>query len=99
MLKRKIIWDKQAIKYFNDAIGYIRKDSPQNADKVKKEILQKIRTLAQKPEVHAPDKYKHNNSGNYRAFELYRFRVSYLVKENEIIIARVRHTSQGPLGY
>jgi len=32
---RKVTWDKQAIIYFRESIKYIRKDSPQNAEKVK----------------------------------------------------------------
>jgi len=99
MKKRKITWDKQALHYFRDSIRFIRQDSPQNADKVKKEILEKINELSQRPEIHNPDKYKTNNNGNYRAFELHRFRVGYLVKEDEIIIARVRNTSQEPLDF
>jgi plasmid stabilization system protein ParE len=99
MKNRKISWDKQAINYFREAIKYIRKDSPQNADKVKKEILEKISELSLRPEIHNPDKYKTNNTGNYRAFELHRFRVGYLVKEDEIIIARIRNTNQEPLEY
>lgn len=99
MSKRKIVWDKKAILYFSEAIRYIRKDSPKNAEKVKKEILEQINELVNKPEIFNPDKYKSANSGNYRAFELHRFRVSYLVKEREIIIARIRHTSQEPLDY
>jgi plasmid stabilization system protein ParE len=99
MQARKISWDKQAVQYLSEAIAYIRKDAPQNAEKVKNELLQQIKALAQKPEIHPRDKYKINNTGNYRAFELYRFRVSYLVKEDEIIIARIRHTSQEPLAY
>jgi len=99
MKKKKIHWDKQAINYFREAIKYIRKDSPQNAEKVKKDVLEKISELSKRPEIHAPDKYKVNNAGNYRAFELHRFRVGYLVKGNEIIIARVRNTNQEPLEY
>jgi plasmid stabilization system protein ParE len=99
MSKRKISWDKQALHYFREAIRYIREDSPQNADKVKKKVLEKINELSTRPEIHNPDKYKLNNKGNYRAFELHRFRVGYLVKEDEIIIARVRNTSQEPLDY
>jgi plasmid stabilization system protein ParE len=71
MAKRKISWDKKAILYLSEAIRYIRKDSPQNAEKAKKEILQQIRELAKKPEMHNPDKYKSDNTGNYRAFELH----------------------------
>ncbi len=96
---RKISWDKQATVQFRKAINYIREDSPQNADKVKKEILEKINQLAQWPENNTPDKYKINNTGNYRAFELHRYRISYLVKENEIIIARIRHTGMAPKPY
>jgi plasmid stabilization system protein ParE len=99
MTERKILWDKQALHYFRDAIQYIRKDSPQNADKVKKEVLEKINELSKRPEVHNPDKYKINNDGSYRAFELHRLRVGYLIKENEIIIARIRNTKQEPLNY
>jgi len=99
MSKRKITWDKRALDYFRESILYIRKDSPQNADKVKKEVLEKINELSKRPEIHNPDKYKLNNSGSYRAFELHRFRIGYLVKEDEIIIARVRNTNQEPLDY
>ncbi len=100
MNKRKITWDKEALNYFRETIKYIRKDSPQNADKVKKEILEKISELVLRPEIHNPDKDKLNNSnGNYRAFELHRIRVAYLIKEDEIIIARVRNTRQQPLDY
>jgi plasmid stabilization system protein ParE len=99
MKTRKISWDRQAINYFREAIRYIRKDSPQNADKVKKELLKKIGELSKQPEIHSPDKYKVKNPGNYRAFELHRLRVGYLVKDDEIIIARIRNTSQEPLDY
>lgn len=71
MKNRKISWDKQASNYFREAIKYIRKESPQNADKVKKEVLEKINELSIRPEIHNPDKYKINNKGNYRAFELH----------------------------
>lgn len=99
MKKRKIQWDHQALSSFNEAIRYIRLDSPQNAAQVKADILARVSELCEKPEIHPPDKYKQNNPGNYRAFELHRYRVSFLVKENEIIIARFRHTSQAPQFY
>ena len=49
MSKRKITWDKQALNYFRESIRYIRQDSPQNADKVKKEVLEKIAELSIRP--------------------------------------------------
>lgn len=96
---RKISWDKQATIQLSKAISFVREDSPQNADKIKKEILGRIDKLVNAPEINLPDKYKMNNSGNFRAFELHHYRISYLVKEEEIIIARIRHTSMKPLLY
>jgi plasmid stabilization system protein ParE len=57
MKKRKIRWDKPALIYFSEAIRYISKDSAQNADKVKEEIMEKISELSIRPEIYAPDKY------------------------------------------
>jgi plasmid stabilization system protein ParE len=99
MKKRIVRWDKPEMIYFKDAIRYIRKDSDQNADRVKHEILLKIEDLSIRPHIHPPDKYKQNNSGAYRAFELHRYRIAYLVKEEEVIIVRVRHSSQEPKEY
>ena len=96
---RKITWDKQAIIYFRETIKYIRRDSLQNAEHVKQDVLERISELAIRPEIHAADKYKTNNTGHYRAFEIYHLRISYLVKDDEIIIARVRNTKQKPLDY
>ena len=79
MKTRKIIWDKSALFSFSDAIRFISKDSLQNAEKVKKDILAKIKELSICPEIHARDKYKRNNSGDYRAFELHRYRIAYFI--------------------
>ena len=97
--RKKISWDNPARLQFRNAIIYIRKQSYQNAENVKKEILATIDQLAAHPEKYAPDKYKLNNKGNYRAFEIYHFRISYLVKEDSIIITRFRHTSMDPQSY
>lgn len=45
------------------------------------------------------DKYRMNNDGSFRAYELLRYRVSYQIIEKEIIIVRVRHTSMEPKQY
>ncbi len=96
---RQIKWDKQATLQFDAAMHYIRNDSPANAERLKKQLLEKISQLAINAEIYTLDKYKKGNQGEYRAFELYRYRISYLVKEKEIIITRIRHTSQAPKKY
>jgi plasmid stabilization system protein ParE len=64
MANRKITWSKSALKQFEAAINYIAEDSIQNAEKVRKEILEKIERLISYPETHSPDKYKTNNDGS-----------------------------------
>jgi len=99
MANRKIGWDRNALRQFNKAILYIAEDSIQNAENVRADILQYIASLVSYPEKFPPDRYKLNNDGSYRAFELHRLRVAYFVGSDVIRILRVRHTSKEPQGY
>jgi plasmid stabilization system protein ParE len=99
MGKRKVTWSRQATVEFRAAIKYIRKDSEQNADKVKERILDKINTLADDSVVHRIDPYKNNNDGNYLYFELLRLRIVYYAKPKEVFIIRIRHTKMEPKKY
>ena len=99
MTSRKISWNKLALIQFNKAIEFIAEDSIQNAEKVRVDILQKIEEIPSLPEKYPPDKYKLDNNGNYRAFELYHYRIAYYIAPLEIRILRVRHTSREPLSY
>jgi plasmid stabilization system protein ParE len=96
---REVIWPTRAQKQLEKAYEYILKGSYQNAEKVKEDVLASTRKLAAEPEIHPPDKYRNNNDGTFRAYELHRYRIAYRVTEKKIIIVRVRHTSQEPLFY
>lgn len=99
MAKRKVTWTKRATRQFNAVIEYIRKDSDQNADKVKEKILAKINKLADEKIVHRKDPYKKNNDGNYLYFEILKYRIVYYAEPKEVFIIRVRHTSMEPKSY
>ena len=71
-------------------------DSVQNAENVKDQLLHKIYQLTEFPDIHPRDKYKVNNDGTYRAFELYHYRVTYRIVNMGIKIIRLRHTSMIP---
>ncbi len=80
-------------------IAYIKNDSVQNAEKVKQTVLKAIREIPLNPERYPADKFKQNNKGNYRAFEIYHLRIVYKIDTASIKIIRIRSTHQEPLGY
>lgn len=97
--KRKVVIDKEAKKSLRDAYNYIRKESVQNAEKVKGMILESIKELIKNPEIHNPDKYWNGNEGSYRAYEIYKYRITYHISPAEIRVIRIRHSKMNPLKY
>ena len=70
----KVVIENEAKKQLRQAYNHIREDSLQNAENVKANILASIEELSQHPERHPPDKYKTDNDGIFRAYELYKYR-------------------------
>lgn len=95
----RLIIDNDAKHSLLEAYRYIKKDSPQNAEKVRGKILNSIKELLESPERHGPDKYRVDNDGSFRAFEIYKYRITYHVSSSEIRIIRIRHTKMNPLEY
>lgn len=89
MANRTISWSKNALKQFEAAIDYISHGSPQNAEKVRLGIINSIYKIPSNPELFPPDKFKLNNDGHFRAFELYRLRISYYYDAERIRIITI----------
>ncbi len=97
---RKLVWSKRATKSFEKILGFIEKDSIQNAEKIALEVLQKVKYALKHPDFYSRDKYKTENSqGCFRAFEIYHIRVSIYFDEKVIRVVRVRHRKRKPLKY
>lgn len=94
-----IRWSRSAEMQLKKVYQYIRKDSPQNALKVRNDLVKLSASLAVNPKRFPPDKFKTNNDGTCRATELYRYRLSYKIFEKEILIVRLRHTAMSPQLY
>ncbi|WP_373428951.1 type II toxin-antitoxin system RelE/ParE family toxin [Flavobacterium sp. SORGH_AS_0622] len=47
-------------------------------------------------ETYELDEMKIPNDKNYRAYEIYNYRITYKITPKEIQILRIRHTSQNP---
>ncbi len=97
--KKIVVWSYEAKEQLKVAYKFIVEHSPENAKKVRIDIIAATRKLSVNPERHAPDKYKYDNDGSYRAFEKHKYRIVYRIMENEIRILRVRHTKIEPFEY
>ena len=93
------VWSKRARTELQKAYLYILLDSLQNAGMVRDDIIDITIGLSKHPEKYPPDKFKKDNDGTWRAFELHHYRVSYKITFNEIHIVRLRHTSKSPLSF
>jgi plasmid stabilization system protein ParE len=96
---RKLVWDRPVLNRLEEALKRIAETSFQNAEQVELAILEKSEITKRNSEYFPPDKYKENNTGNYRAFETHSFRVAYRYSETEVKIVQLRHVKQNPKMY
>ena len=101
MVKRvyKIIWSDHAKQQLKDIHTFIKKDSQQGANLVRNKILESTKILSVGSIIYEADSLKDNNQGNYRAYTIYSYRITYKIEKDFILILRVRHTSREPLEY
>lgn len=99
MVTRKIEWSKTAFKQFGSALTFIASDSVLHAEKVRKDILSKLNLALKNPECFPKDKFRKNNDGSFRAFEIHHYRLAYRFTGNTIKVLRLRHTGREPKEY
>lgn len=97
--EKRIVWSVLAQEHLKEIFDYIRKDSVQNAEEIKRKVFGSTNSLIENPEKFPADKYKEKNDGTFRAYEIYKYRVSYHVSEKEIVILRIRSTKRQPEKY
>ena len=83
---RRVIWPPAAQKQLVKTYEHNLTRSYQSAKKLMKGIFVSTRSLASNPEMHPPDKYRKNNDGSFRAYELHHYRIVYRVTNKGIII-------------
>lgn len=65
-----VIWSKASKVQLQKAFNFISNESPKNAYKIINKIIDITKALSKHPEIYPTDKYKKNNNGSYRAFEI-----------------------------
>lgn len=94
-----VIWTETAKKQLQDIYLYIAEDSILQADRVFEKLVNSTSKLTIHPKKHPQDKYKTDNDGSYRAYELYHYRISYRITPTVIYIVRIRSTHKNPEEY
>ena len=94
-----VVWSNSAKAELKKAYEYIALDSIQNAKIVRDTLIDLTIELPNHPEKYPSDKFKKDNDGTWRAFEMYHYRISYRILKDQIRIVRLRHTSRSPLNY
>ncbi|MEO8960941.1 MAG: type II toxin-antitoxin system RelE/ParE family toxin [Ginsengibacter sp.] len=82
---KEVRWPTKTQRQLEKAYRHILSDSYQNAEKVRADIFASTRKLVANPEIHPPDKYKRNNDGSFRAFELHRYRIAYRITRKALL--------------
>ena len=84
-----VIWTPRARADLKAIHDYIAKDSPLNAQKITREIVQKPNVLAQLPQLGR--KVPEINDARLREISLYSWRIIYWHKHDQIDILTVDH--------
>lgn len=97
-MEKEIIWSKTALEQLESIYFYLIKTtkSKTTSNKVVDTIYDSVTILKSNWEIYELDKMKKSNSGNFRAYEIYNYRISYKITTNEIFIVRIRHTKRNP---
>lgn len=100
-VRYKVRWDKAALNELAKIYAYILEDSYQNVQAVRRKIFELAASLEKDPKRYKPDNLRIDNNMDFRAVEVYRFRITFYVdEENKTVnILRVRSTMQEPLNH
>ena len=89
-----IIWTKRAETDLWLLIGFINKDSPENAKKVFNKIQSVIISIREFPLKHPKEPFYDKESVRFTV--IYNYKIVFQVQKDSIRILRIFHTKQNP---
>lgn len=97
-MEKEIVWSKTAQNQLEKIYFYLFKETKSKSipNKVIDTIYNSVTILSTNWEIYELDEMKISNNGNYRAYEVYSYRITSKVTLKEIHILRIRHTSRNP---
>ena len=96
----EIKWSRAALAQLAEILDFIVENNFSSyAIELEDKIISKLDQLVENSSLYPADRYKKNNDGSWRAFELDNYRISYKVQKSNIRVIRIRHTSRRPRNY
>lgn len=97
-MEKEIVWTETAQNQLEDIYFYLLEITKSNSipEKVVETIYNSVSILKTNSEIYEWDEMKQPNSIDYRAYEIYNYRISYKITNDFIYILRIRHTSRNP---
>ncbi len=95
-MEKEIVWTETALKQLEEIYFYLIEHSKSQsiADNVIDNLFRSTKILKQSWDIYEKDEMKIPKNEDYRAYEVFSYRISYKVTTSDIIILRVRHTSR-----
>lgn len=100
-MEKEIVWTETAQEQLQDIYFYILEESKSFsiADKVIDVIVESVTILSKKWEIYEIDEMRLPKAPDYRAYEIYSYRISYKITDNSIFIIRIRHAMRNPKSF
>ena len=97
-MEKEIVWTETAQNQLEDIYFYLLEITKSDSlpEKIVETIYNSVSILKSNSEIHEWDEMKQPRTKDYRAYEIYNYRVSYKITDNFIFILRNRHTSRNP---
>lgn len=97
-MEKEIIWSKTAQNQLEKIYFYLLKESKNDriSNKIIDTVYNSVSILSTNWEIYELDEMKISNNGDYRAFEIYSYRISYKITSKAIHVLRIRHSNRSP---
>lgn len=97
-MEKKIIWSKAAQNQLEKIYFHLLEETKSKniPNKVIDTIYNSVTILSTNWDIYELDEMKVPTNVNYRAYEIYSYRISYRITSENIYILRIRHTSRNP---
>lgn len=101
MVKPKwaVRWTNSSNKHLREAFDEIKEysGSEDRARKIVSEIYEFVEELRSRANLFQEDCFKINNDGSFKACEKHKYRISYKIEENVVIVLRIRPAQKDPI--